>query len=130
MPDAVSSPESNFSKCIHPTLGTQSGWAAQVSRDDALRGFIYSLLFSVWAGPCWGVTREWWHWWPLAVSVAGMAVYRGKLFVAASRYTDTVEAVFDVYRLELYRSAGWRVPDRMEEPESGAKLTMFLWRGL
>jgi hypothetical protein len=47
----------------------------------------------------------------------------------ARNYVQELKAAFDLYRLRLYESVGWPLPDPDREEEAGLGLSMFLWRG-
>jgi hypothetical protein len=70
--------------------------------------------------------------WPWAAVAAALGVMLSYLHLVrtAALYGTLLEAAFDVHRRMLYDALCWPLPaDPQEEPEIGARLTSYLWRG-
>lgn len=94
---------------------------ARANLNTAARIWLWGVLFTLWT--------------PLALCAlpAGLGVawfaYRWSLSAARS-YGDLLDAVFDLYRNELYKALRWPLPtDSDEEKTMGARLSEYLWRG-
>jgi hypothetical protein len=91
--------------------------------DTGARGYLWGALFVVWTA---------WNWWALPVALLVCAAsYYGSMIPAARDYGDLVAAAFALHRFALYTALRWPVPAAPAgEPEAGADLAAYLWRGL
>jgi len=73
-----------------------------------------------------------WFWWlAFDAFLATALVYYVGILRTARLYGELIEAVFDLYRFDLYRSLHWSVPTKAEdEAQYGERLTQYLWRGV
>jgi hypothetical protein len=94
---------------------------ARVDLDTAITASLWGLLFVGWT---------FWAWWSAPVGlIASYLSYRRAVAIAED-YSDLMEATFDVHRRELYRAAGWPLPDNPdEERRLGPQLVEYLERG-
>jgi len=83
--------------------------------------WLWGILFFVWIGLTWWAV-------PIGLIWSWIA-YRLSLNIARS-YADLITASFDMYRLNLYKSLHFDLPEiTTKEKEYGEKLTEYLWRG-
>jgi len=96
----------------------------QESRADlntAARVWLWGILFLVWAI---------WAWWAIPVGLLVAWFAYGWMLESATTYGDLLESAFDLYRLELYKSLHFPLPQNPEvERKLGQQLTEYLWRG-
>ncbi len=80
--------------------------------------WLWSLLFLIW-----GILA----WWAIPVGLlAALLTYRWMLDAAAN-YGELIEAAFDIYRFELYKSLHWPLPtDSDDERQKGLEITQYL----
>ena len=85
------------------------------------RIWLWSWLFLIWSI---------WAWWAVPVGlVSALYTYRWMLNMAAI-YSDLLESAFDLYRVNLYQSLRWPLPNNpAEEHQVGMQLTEYLLRG-
>ena len=108
---------------VIPETSRKEVGAARAALDSSVGAVCWGLLFLVFT-PLTG--------WALPV---GLAVAASALFMwvpsRAQVYADQVEALFDLYRRQLYDALRWPLPrDPDHEREQGRLLTTYLWRGL
>jgi hypothetical protein len=95
--------------------------AARSRLDTAVRIEILGALFLIWTI---------WAWWagPIGILIIFFA-YRWALS-AAGVYGDLLESAFDLYRMKLYETLHWPLPERTDcEQQQGQQLTEYLFRG-
>ncbi|MDJ0592707.1 MAG: hypothetical protein QNJ72_22415 [Pleurocapsa sp. MO_226.B13] len=82
------------------------------------RFWLWSLLFLIWSI---------WTWWAIPIGLlSALLVYRWMLS-AATNYGELIEAAFDIYRFELYKSLHWPLPtDSDNERQKGLEITQYL----
>lgn len=104
-----------------PESATKDLTAARASLDASVRTCLWGLLFLVWSV---------WAWWAVPAGVATVLLAYRSAMAAAGTYGSLVESAFDVYRLDLYKKAGWSEPPKSiaEQIEWGKKLTKYFWR--
>lgn len=91
--------------------------------DTAVVSLLWAVLALVWT---------FWAWWvaPLAVAACSVA-YVAFLIPAAKSFADQIEAVFDLYRFELYELLRFPLPtDPATDRQLGELTNQFLLRGL
>jgi hypothetical protein len=89
--------------------------------DAAAIWFLWAVLFTVWTVV---------HPVAIVLAIAGAITSYLHLVRSASLYGTLLDAAFDVYRRLLYDAVCWPLPaNAQEEPEIGARLTGYLWRG-
>lgn len=94
---------------------------ARADLNTAARVWLWGILFLIWAV---------WAWWaiPMGLFVAWFAY--GWMLESATTYGDLLESAFDLYRLELYKTLHFPLPQNPEtERKLGQQLTEYLWRG-
>ncbi len=71
-------------------------------------------------------------WWAAVIGVAVAATaYRFWLPWRAVAFANLLDAAFDLYRMLLYQQLRWPLPASPKaEREAGARLSVYLWRGL
>ncbi|PSN14187.1 hypothetical protein C7293_12770 [filamentous cyanobacterium CCT1] len=94
---------------------------ARANLNTAARIWLWGVLFILWTPlALWAL--------PAGLGVAWFA-YRW-LLSAARSYGDLLDAVFDLYRNELYKALRWPSPASSDEEKiMGARLSEYLWRG-
>lgn len=93
---------------------------ARMTLNIGARIWLWSLLFLLWT------PLAWWAF-PAGILSAYLA-YRW-LLNSAIIYGDLLESAFDLYRLELYKSLRWPLPNSPEEERQlGEQLTAYLWK--
>ncbi|MGW0193560.1 hypothetical protein [Nonomuraea sp. NPDC003201] len=96
---------------------------ARKGLDDAVRLWLWCLLFAVWT--------PWNRWAPLVALIGCPAVYYGAVLAKARAYGLLMQSVFDLHRRRVYRGLGWPPPaDAAGEPAAGQEVTTYLWRGI
>jgi hypothetical protein len=108
---------------VIPTTSRDDVGEARAALDNSVGAVCWGLLFLVFTP---------FSWWALPV---GLAVAGAALFIwvpsRAQVYADQLEALFDLYRRQLYNALRWPLPrDPDHEREQGRLLTTYLWRGL
>ncbi|KQR80332.1 hypothetical protein ASF98_18735 [Arthrobacter sp. Leaf337] len=108
---------------VMPETSRKEVGAARAALDSSVGAVCWGLLFLVFTPLTW---------WSLPI---GLAVSASALFIwvpsRAQVYADQVEALFDLYRRQLYEALRWPLPrDPDHEREQGRLLTTYLWRGL
>jgi hypothetical protein len=95
----------------------------------AARFWLWSMLCLVWV-PLYASCVWWWWSIPIiAISIA-LYVYYGWLLETAINYSSLIDAVFDIYRINLYQSLRWKLPvDTKQDKAFGLEITMYLRRG-
>ena len=89
--------------------------------NNAVRLFLWSLLFLVWTPLTW-----------IAIPIALIAATFAYCWTtdAAEVYASLIEATFDLHRHLLYQALRWEIPkDQNEERRVGKQLTNYLWIG-
>lgn len=96
--------------------------AARRSLDSSLRGFVWSLLFTVWLG---------FSWWVLPVAFSGCLLAHLRMLATSATYAELVKATFDVYHRDVFLQLGWisSRSDVLELPTEGERLSVFIRRG-
>jgi len=97
--------------------------SARAAVNAGARGWLWGALFAVWAV---------WAWWALPIAAAVcLALYYGSMIPAARTYGDLLYGAFTLHRFDLYAALHWPTPATPElEPETGADVTTYLWRGI
>jgi hypothetical protein len=108
---------------VIPETSRKEVGAARAALDSSVGAVCWGLLFLVFTPLTW---------WALPV---GLAVAASALFIwvpsRAQVYADQVEALFDLYRRQLYDALRWPLPRNPDhEREQGRLLTTYLWRGI
>lgn len=108
----------------HPRNDLQ---ATRASLNTAARVWLWGLLFWVWA------LGSFWTPWALLALPLGLITmvfaYRWSLSAARS-YGDLLDAAFDLYRDQLYKTLRWPLPENSDsEKAMGQQLSQYLWRG-
>jgi hypothetical protein len=94
---------------------------ARADLNTAARIWLWGILFLVWSV---------WAWWAIPVGAIVAWFAYGWMLESAKTYGDLLESAFDLYRLELYKSLHFSLPQSpKEEREVGKQLTEYLWRG-
>lgn len=95
---------------------------ARINLNNAARVWLWSLLFTIWTI---------WAWWAVLLGIfAALFVYYCWMLDASKTYGDLIEATFDIYRQDLYKSLRWPLPKNpADEIELGKQVTEYLWSG-
>lgn len=103
--------------------------AAYSDLNIAARVWLWSLLCLVWV-PLYATCVWWWWLLPIIIVVIALYIYYGWLLETAINYSSLIDAVFDLYRVNLYQSLRWKLPlDTQEDKKFGLEITEYLWRG-
>jgi len=95
--------------------------AARAGLDEAVRVFIWGLLFVVLSLVAW--------WAALVGVIVAFYAYRWSLSQAEA-YSNLLESVFDLYRFALYETLRWPLPEGSEDEKvEGERLSYYLHRG-
>lgn len=95
---------------------------ARTELNNGVRIWSWSILFLVWTI---------WTWWAIPCAIASAIFAYCWILDAATVYGDLIESVFDLYRISLYQSLRFPLPNNpVEEKEIGLKVTEYLFRGL
>jgi hypothetical protein len=90
--------------------------------DNAVRGFIFSILFT--GCGCLAI-------WPIPVGLFAAFVSYLLTLTPAEVYGDLVFAAFTLYRVRLYRAMRWVAPiSPHDERAYGEQLSLYLFRGI
>lgn len=94
---------------------------ARADLNTAARIWLWGILFLIWSI---------WAWWAIPVGLIVAWFAYGWMLESSVTYGDLLESAFDLYRLELYKSLHFSLPQSpAEEREVGKQLTEYLWRG-
>ncbi|MCA1619991.1 MAG: hypothetical protein LC795_11895 [Acidobacteria bacterium] len=94
---------------------------ARAGLDTAVRTWLWSVLFTVWAM---------WAWWAVPLGLLGALFCYRWAVAAAAVYGELLEATYDVHRWSLYAELHWPPPaNPAEEKKVGEALTSYLYRG-
>jgi hypothetical protein len=94
---------------------------ARTELNNAVRLFLWSLLFLVWTI---------WSWWAIPIALTAATFAYCWTIDATEVYASLIQATFDLHRNLLYQALGWERPkDPKEENRVGQELTNYLWIG-
>lgn len=94
---------------------------ARAELNNAVRLFLWSILFSVWTI---------WAWWAIPVALISATFAYCWILDAAETYATLFEATFTIHRKLLYQALGWEQPkDPNEERRVGKQLRNYIWYG-
>ncbi|HEY9659602.1 MAG TPA: hypothetical protein V6C65_14175 [Allocoleopsis sp.] len=94
---------------------------ARADLNTAARVWLWGILFLIWSV---------WALWAIPVGAIVAWFAYGWMLNAAMTYGDLLESAYDLYRLDLYKSLHFSLPQNpVEEREIGKQLTEYLWRG-
>jgi hypothetical protein len=103
--------------------------AAYSDLNIAARVWLWSVLCLVWV-PLYATCVWWWWLLPIVVIATALYIYYGWLLETAINYSKLIDAVFDLYRVNLYQSLRWKLPaNTLEDKVFGLEITKYLWRG-
>lgn len=90
--------------------------------DQLIQLVAWGFLFVIWT---------WWWPWAVVISLAWIFLSYDFAVQSARVYADLLKSVFDLYRFDLYKAAGWTLPSQSGDTEvvKGKQLTEYLWRG-
>lgn len=94
---------------------------ARTELNNAVRLFLWSLLFLVWTI---------WSWWAIPIALTAATFAYCWTIDATEVYASLIQATFDLHRNLLYQALRWKLPeDPKEEKRVGQELTNYLWMG-
>lgn len=103
----------------------------QAALNTAVRLYLWSLLFLIWI--IWPWVRWGWSWWLLLIPVVSLLTIlfaSHRALSLAEIHSDLLDSTFDLYRMALYKSLRWPLPENPQsERKVGAEITNYLWRG-
>ncbi len=110
---------------ILPETARNDLMAARLALNLTVQLWIWTILLAGW------MLYLWFWWLAFDAFLATALVYYVGILRTARLYGELIEAVFDLYRFDLYRSLHWSVPTKAEdEAQYGERLTQYLWRGV
>lgn len=94
---------------------------ARSTINSGVRIFAWSILFLVW-----GI----WAWWVIPCAIVSAMFAYCWILDSATVYGDLIESVFDLYRVSLYQSLRFPLPENAtDERTIGLQVTEYLLRG-
>jgi hypothetical protein len=94
---------------------------ARAAINNGVRVFAWSILFLVWSI---------WSLWAIPCAIVSALFAYCWILDSVTTYGDLIESAFDLYRISLYQSLRFPIPENANDERTiGLKITQYLFRG-